>query len=183
MTSDVQKIIDALSKVESCIYLFIEEFDAYFQPKNSLKSTRGLRKLTMDEINSSSVFDASRPAYSGVGIYEVHIQDIRTIDLIVLMEEFSKHVEEEEQDEFYSLDEFLEEVKGTERLSPYTFSPFSHSKMIYSTNFNNEIKELKQGVLIEDIIGDEMRIDDDSFELMMSTRVGVLVGKKLFWLP
>lgn len=181
--SEIEKLINALSKVDTCIYLFVEEFDAHFQPKNSLKSTKGLRKLTMEEINSSKAFDSSRPAFKALGMHEAYLQDIRTTDLITLLEEFSKHVKEEELDEYYSLDEFLEEVKWEESLNPTTFGSISQSKMIYSLNLNNEIKELKQGASILDITGDEIIIDDATFELGMDTRAGVIVGKKLYWIP
>lgn len=181
--SETGKLINALSKVDTCIYLFVEEFDAHFQPKNSLKSTRGLRKLTMDEINSSKDFDTSKPAFRIVGMHEVYLHDIRAIDLITLLEEFSRYQKETEQDEYYSLDEFLEEVKWEERLNPTTFGSISQSKMIYSINLNNEIKDLKQGTSIVDITGDEIIIDGGTFEIGMNTRAGVIVGKKLFWLP
>jgi len=180
--SETIKLIDALKKVDSCIYIFIEEFDGNFQPIKPLNSTRGFRKLDVDELNSSDVFDVSKPAYRGVGIFEIHIQDVRSEDMIPLLQEFSNYIEEEGEDEFYSLDEFLEEVKYEERLSPMSFKSISQSKQIYSTNYNKEIRELKKGSSIPGIIGDEIIVDTNTFEIGMTSLAGVVIGKKQFWL-
>lgn len=182
--SETEKLIDVLKKVENCLYIFVDQFDAYLQPKQPLKSTRGLRKLSDREINSiSNIFDRSTPVYRGVGIYEAHIKDIKSEEVIPILEEFVDYIEENGEDEYFSLSEFLGNVKGEYELNPDTFTTISVAKKLYSTNINNEIKELKQGVSIMDVLGDEMIIDHDTFEITMETMAGIIIGKKLFWLP
>ena len=180
--SEIQKLMDALKKVERCIYIFSEEFDACFQPKTPLKSTRGLRKLSIDEIKDSDVFDSSFPAYNGIQLYESHFTEVRSEEVIDLLEDFLRHVEEEDQDEFYGLNEFFEHL-GQDELSPFTFNSVSSSKKIYSINIKNEINEIKQGTPILDVSGDDLIIDYETYEIGMGTMAGIIIGKKLFWLP
>jgi hypothetical protein len=171
--SEIQKLISALKKVETCIYMDVEEIKANFQPNNVPKNLDDYDELSKEEINSSTIFNSSKPAYSG-WFYEALIYKIRSKDVIQLIEEYTTHLEAE-RDDAYGLDDFIKEVKGVYPID--LFSSLSKGKRIYSLDIEKQIEQAEQGIPIEDIKGDSIVIDDDSFEVGMLDMPIVVVEK------
>lgn len=171
--SEVKDLIEALRKVEVCTYMYVEEIHANFQPKSIPENIDDYNELSKDQINSSTVFNSFKPAYSG-WFYEALIYKIRSKDVIHLIEEYTIHLEAEKENA-YCLDDFIKEVKGLYPIG--LFSSLSKGKRIYSLDIEKQIEQIEQGIPIEDIEGDSIIIDDDTFEVGMLDIPIVVVEK------
>lgn len=171
--SEIQELISALNKVETCIYMYVEEIHANFQPEIIPENVDDYNELDKEEINSSNIFNSSKPVYSG-WFYEALIYKIRSKDVIHLIEEYTIHLEAEGEDA-YCLDDFIKEVKGVYPID--LFSSLSKGKRIYSLDIEKQIEQAEQGLPIEDIKGDNIVIDDDTFEVGMLDIPIVVVEK------
>lgn len=175
--SEIEELISALNKVETCVYVYVEEIKATFQLKNAPENLDDFLEyndeLSKEEINSTTVFNSSKPAYRG-WFYEAKINRIHSKDVLQLLEEYTVHIKAEGENA-YSFEEYIREVRSEYPIS--VFPSLSKARRIYSLDIEEQIEQIEQGISIEDIKGDDIVIDYDTFEVGMGDIPIVVVEK------